>query len=395
MTRSKHPAEVGNTGAEGHRMVTTPGVIIAGTTAAGGQTELVDRLVRDLSTMHSVARFSIGSDIPGCRLLDPVMCSPELMTGLFLQGSRDTDLAVVVGVAGLFDARATSGGSEEGTAPGSPAHVATLLGLPVVLLIDVSGMSQSVGAVVRGFTMMDTSVRIGGVILAGTTSHTHEQICRLAVEAQGIPVLDDARGIAAVAAHPTPGGGWGRGGSVVKHRGDPVVAVSDGADPELGELLEQAGATVLYFNAMTDTIPNCDGLMVLGGLAPDLDLRAYADAGKPLHAAGQAAWRLAELLELDISRGEYDPGVYREAVALEDSLMFSTGERVIGTDYAAAVLPGANAAGWNPMWGWRSSEGHIVREGFHRGVVSATCLRVHPAVVPGGIERFVTACVTA
>lgn len=378
--------------------MTAPGLIIAGTTAASGQAEMVNRLVRDLSDTSMVAQFSIGSTLPGYRLLDPVMCGPELMTARFMQGSRGADLAVVVGTAGLFDARTTSGGSVEGTPPGSPAQVATLLGLPVVLIIDASCMSQSAGAVVKGFTMMDTDVRIAGVILSGTTSQTHEESCRRAVEAQGIPVLDDLNGVVAVAAQPTPRGGCGQGigpeVGVVKHHGDPVVAVSAGADPELGELLEQAGAKVVFFNALTGPIPDCSGLIISGGLAHDLDLRAVVAAGKPLHVAGPAAWQLAELLGLGVSRGEYDPGVYREAVALEDSVMFSAGERVTGVDYGAAVLPGASTDGWRPMWGWRSGSGQVVREGFHRGAVSATCLRVHPAAVSGGIGRFLAACVT-
>lgn len=365
-------------------MVAPAGLVLAGLTARSGQVGIAAELIN----ARGGARFSVGSPQQGCWLLDPVMCGPERIRDLYAQGSRDAGLAVITGTGGLFDARTVPGGFVEGTAPGSPAYLAILLGLPVVLVIDLSGMSQTVGAVIKGITSMDTSVRIAGVVLLGWSGETHRETCRSAVEAQGIPVLDDLDSIAALAEHPAQGGERGAGASVKKHPGNPVIAVTTGTQPEWAYLLRTAGAQVVDFDPRTDEIPDCDGLIITGGIAPDL--RTHVSSGIPLYVEGLAAGQLAKQLKLDLSTGDYDGDIYREAVALGESLMFEEGQRVVGIDSAKAVL--VDSPGWAPMWGWRTHTG-LVREGFQRGNVSATCLRTHPAAVARAVERFVAACV--
>lgn len=364
-------------------MLLPPGLVIAGFTSGSGQIGFA----AELSGNRSVARFSVGSTQPGCWLLDPVMCGSGRIRALYAHGSRNADLAVITGTGGLFDARTTSGGPVEGTAPGSPAHVATLLGLPVVLLIDISGMSQTVGAVIRGITSMDTAVRITAVVLVGWTTDTHLQSCRAAVEAQGIPVLDDLDSVADLAERPAAGGGWGVGIGVDKHSPPPMIAVSTGTQPEWAHLLKATGAQVVEFDPQLERIPDCDGLIITGGHAPDL--ARHIASGKPLHVEGLAAWHLAEQLGLDTISGGDGAGLYREAVALGESLMFEAGQRIIGVEESQAIV--ADSPGWAPLWGWRTGTG-MMREGFHRGPVSATCLRIHPMAVPRSIQRFARAC---
>ncbi|GAA2892138.1 hypothetical protein GCM10020220_097820 [Nonomuraea rubra] len=60
---------------------------------------------------------------------------------LFLHGAAGCEVAVVEGVMGLFDGRGD-------TEFASTAHVARLLGAPVVLWWDASRQSRSVAAVV-------------------------------------------------------------------------------------------------------------------------------------------------------------------------------------------------------------------------------------------------------
>ena len=55
------------------------------------------------------------------------------------------DIAVIEGVMGLYDG---AGGDDEA---GSTAQLAKLLGLPVVLVVDASKASRSVGAMALGF----------------------------------------------------------------------------------------------------------------------------------------------------------------------------------------------------------------------------------------------------
>jgi cobyrinic acid a,c-diamide synthase len=76
-----------------------------------------------------------------------------------------------------------------GPARGSTAHVAGLLGAPVVLVVDARGQSHSIAALLHGFSTYDTSIRLAGVILNRVGTPRHEQVLRQACEHAGVPVL--------------------------------------------------------------------------------------------------------------------------------------------------------------------------------------------------------------
>jgi cobyrinic acid a,c-diamide synthase len=79
---------------------------------------------------------------------------------------------------------------------------------------------------------------------------------------------------------------------------------------------------------------------------------------------------------------------YRDAVALSDSVSFTTGQRVAGHEFHhCAVAPRAGAA---PAWAWRGGG----PEGFVAGGVHASFLHTHPAGNPGAVARFVRAAST-
>jgi cobyrinic acid a,c-diamide synthase len=90
---------------------------------------------------------------------------------------------VIEGVMGLFD-----GAGAEGDFA-STAHVARLLDAPVVLVVDASGVSSSVAALIHGFLTFDPRVRLAGVIFNQVGSEYHAHLLRSAVEPVGIPVL--------------------------------------------------------------------------------------------------------------------------------------------------------------------------------------------------------------
>ena len=75
--------------------------------------------------------------------------------------------------------------------PAVPArrHLATRLRLPVLLVLDVSGQSQTAAAVVRGLIVHDPGVRIAGVVLNRVGSGRHRVLVTDAIEALGVPVL--------------------------------------------------------------------------------------------------------------------------------------------------------------------------------------------------------------
>ena len=128
---------------------------------------------------------TLAAGRPG-RNLDPWMVGEDRIASLFAHGAttpRPADLAIVEGVMGLFD-----GASGQGDFA-STAHVARLLQAPVVLVVDASGTSRSVAALVHGFRTFDPSVHIGGVIFNKVGSPVHAALLREALEPLGVPVL--------------------------------------------------------------------------------------------------------------------------------------------------------------------------------------------------------------
>ena len=89
---------------------------------------------------------------------------------------------------GLYDGRIGTNGYA------STAHVATLTKTPVVLVVDISRASRSVGAVVHGMATYDPSVEIAGVILnkAGSPRHAAEVADSIDLPILGTLGRDDA-----------------------------------------------------------------------------------------------------------------------------------------------------------------------------------------------------------
>ncbi|MEU2251934.1 cobyrinate a,c-diamide synthase [Nocardia xishanensis] len=181
-------------------MAGVPAVVVAAPASGSGKTTLATGLIGALRRAgHRVAPFKVGPDYidpgyhglaagrPG-RNLDPVLVGADRVVPLYHHGAAGCDLAVVEGVMGLFDGRI----DEHETGPvaeGSTAQVASLLGAPVVLVVDARGHSQSLAALLHGFATFDSGVRLGGVILNRVGSERHDQVLRAACARVGLPVL--------------------------------------------------------------------------------------------------------------------------------------------------------------------------------------------------------------
>ena len=76
---------------------------------------------------------------------------------------------------------------------GSTAHVARLLGAPIVLVIDAAAMGRSAGAVAAGFAGFDPRTTVAGVILNRVASDRHERLLRDGLAAAGLPVFGAIR----------------------------------------------------------------------------------------------------------------------------------------------------------------------------------------------------------
>ncbi|MEU9229770.1 cobyrinate a,c-diamide synthase [Streptomyces massasporeus] len=239
-----------------------PRLVIAAPSSGSGKTTVATGLMAAFAARGlAVSPHKVGPDYidPGYhalatgrvgRNLDAYLCGPELVGPLFLHGAQGCDIAVVEGVMGLYD-----GAAGEGELA-STAHVAKLLGAPVVLVVDASSQSRSVAALVHGFASWDPEVRVGGVILNKVASDRHEELLREALEQAGVPVLGALRRAAQVS---TPS----------RHLGLVPVA-------------ERQGAAVEAVAAMAAQV--CEGC----------DLDALAGLARSAGALSGAAWDAAE-----------------------------------------------------------------------------------------------------
>jgi cobyrinic acid a,c-diamide synthase len=178
--------------------VTMPRLVVAAPASGQGKTTVATGLMAALRARGlAVSGHKAGPDYidpsyhalatgrPG-RNLDPVLCGEDLVAPLFAHGAAGADVAVVEGVMGLFDGRGS-------TSFGSTAHVARLLGAPVLLVVDAASQGRSVAALVAGFAGYDPRVRLGGVVLNRVGSARHEDILRAALGDLGVPVLGALR----------------------------------------------------------------------------------------------------------------------------------------------------------------------------------------------------------
>ena len=136
-----------------------PRLVIAAPASGHGKTTVATGLMAALGNAgHRVSAHKIGPDYidpgyhalatgrPG-RNLDPHLVGTDLLVPLLLHGASvpvPADIAVIEGVMGLYDGAI----GREGFA--STAHVAGILGAPVILVVDISASSRTVAAVVHG-----------------------------------------------------------------------------------------------------------------------------------------------------------------------------------------------------------------------------------------------------
>src|SRR5512143_538731 len=173
------------------------GIIIAGTHSGCGKTTVTLGVLAALRKKGFVVQpFKAGpdfidsglhrlvSDRPS-RNLDQWMCGPDFVTDCFARHTAGADIAVVEGVMGMYDGDCSTAG------------LAALLRIPVILVVDASGMAESAGAVVRGFAEfgLRTSefggegkdLKFAGVIFNRVASEYHYK--RLKDSVRDVPVL--------------------------------------------------------------------------------------------------------------------------------------------------------------------------------------------------------------
>ena len=126
--------------------------------------------------------------------LDSWAMSPNLLDHLAADAFSGADIVAIEASMGLFD-----GVDAERGRTGAAADLARHFGLPVILVLDVSGQSQSAAAVLRGFATHEPDVRVAGVILNQVASPRHQSGVVQAIAPLGIPVLGALRRDASLA----------------------------------------------------------------------------------------------------------------------------------------------------------------------------------------------------
>lgn len=116
--------------------------------------------------------------------LDSWAMSPALLQSLASATAQSATHVLAEAHMGLFDGVPGAPG-----ATGSSADIAAVLGLPVLLVLDVSGQSQTAGAVALGCATFDKRLTVAGVILNKCGSDRHIRLSTQAIEQTGLPVV--------------------------------------------------------------------------------------------------------------------------------------------------------------------------------------------------------------
>nr|WP_284698165.1 cobyrinate a,c-diamide synthase [Thermoanaerobacterium thermosaccharolyticum] len=160
--------------------------MIAGTHSGVGKTTITIGIIGYLSKKQKVIPFKIGPDYIDAAYhrfasgnsaynLDVYMLGDDYVKKSFLKHALSGDVALVEGVMGMYD-------GINNTSYGSSAHVAKLLNLPVVLVVDASGMAASVSALIKGYIEYDRDVKIAGVIFNRVGGEKHYKLLKECIE---------------------------------------------------------------------------------------------------------------------------------------------------------------------------------------------------------------------
>ena len=175
----------------------TPRTIIIGAPRSGsGKTSVTIGLLRAFARRGLKVRgaktgpdyidpgfHEAATGFPGINL-DSWAMHPSLLSHLAHGQASDSELLIIESAMGLFDG-IRSGPNRSGAA----SDLARLFGIPVLLVLDVSGQSQTAAAIAHGFAGFDAQVRLAGCVLNRVGSELHRTLCSDAIGDIGLNVL--------------------------------------------------------------------------------------------------------------------------------------------------------------------------------------------------------------
>ena len=269
-----------------------------------------------------------------CRNLDFFTMERDEIHASFAAG-LGADFALIEGTKGLHDGVAADGTD-------SNAELASLLDVPVLLVLDTRGITRGIASLVQGLVGFDTRVAVAGVVLNRTGGERHVAKLRSALETYtdvtvvgAMPecnalIEEQHLGLVPERAHSHPSTHIDRLRNLVENHVDvsalvprtkkePVQVRTRRQDqagrllrPRIGiprdqafcfyydadlEQLEAAGAQLMFFDALqSPSLPEVDALFFGGGfpessmqeLHDNQTLRAavrqFAESGRPIYA---------------------------------------------------------------------------------------------------------------
>ena len=174
-----------------------PGLIIGAPRSGSGKTTVTLGLLRALKRRgHAVQPFKCGPDYidPAFHVaaagresfnVDSWAMRWPRVAGLLSHASNGADIVIVEGLMGFYDGVVQPGYWGNGAS----SDLAAATGWPAILVLDVSGQSQTAAAVARGFMNFRDRVEIAGVILNRVGSARHTRFVSEALTAVGLPVV--------------------------------------------------------------------------------------------------------------------------------------------------------------------------------------------------------------
>jgi len=285
-----------------------------------------------------------------CYNLDFFTMSHAEILATFASGIATADISMIEGNKGLYDGLDVEGSDGN-------AALAKLLSAPVVLVIDTSGMTRGIAALIHGYLDFDRDVDIRGVILNKVGGTRHEGKLRAALErytdtevlgAIGrdraleiperhlglVPANESDKADATIArladavsagvnverlieiagAADVPSGTQA---TATPAKPDPDVRIAIARDAAFGfyyqddlEAFADAGAELVPFDTLSDSrLPEVDGLFVGGGFPEThlaalsanqsllIDIRQVLSGGMPAYAECGGLMYLARSIE--------------------------------------------------------------------------------------------------
>lgn len=444
------------------------GLVVAGTASGVGKTSLTLGLLEACRRRGlRVQAFKVGPDFidPAFHALvtgrpsynlDGWMCGRDGVVAAVARHAADADVALVEGVMGCFDG--VDGSGEDG----STAQVAKWLGLPVALVLDAGAQARSAAAVTLGFEQFDPHLAVAAVVVNRVGGDRHAGWVRDAVRAAcraevlgaiphdaGLALPERHLGLVTAAEGPLTPALRARLAETVERFVDvdrllalaaplagpaPVVAPRVRPRARVGvardlafqfyyaenlDLLERAGAELVFWSPLADaTPPEADGLY-LGGGYPELHARALADnasmrtalrrfaaAGRPVYAECGGLMLLAESLEDDAGIAHPMVGVLPARVRMRPRRM-TLGYAEVTLTAATPLGPAGVSArgqafhfsvldpvpdGVARVYRRKATHGAVAAEGYLVGQTLMSYLHLHWGASPAMAEAFVAAC---